>query len=73
MITPNKEHNIQIRALDNNGKFLIRIQKDCSQLEIQTENNNAYIDINYLELKTIRDALTEVLDAFDKADAKPVL
>lgn len=63
-----KQHNIQVKGVDDNGEFLIRIQKDCSQLQMKTEDNDAYIDVNYRELKTIRDAITEVLDEFDKAD-----
>lgn len=63
------EHYIEVRGVDNNGEFSIRIQKDCSQLQMETEDNDAYIDVNYRELKTIRDAITEVLDGFGKADA----
>jgi hypothetical protein len=63
------EHYIQVKGVDKNGEFLIRIQKDCSQMQMETEDNDAYIDVNYLELKTIRDAITEVLDGFGKADA----
>ena len=63
------EHHIEVRGVDNNGEFLIRIQKDCSQLQMETEDNDAYIDVNYRELKTIRDAITVVLDGFGKADA----
>ena len=63
------EHYIEVRGVDNNGEFLIRIQKNCSQLQMETEDNNAYIDVNYRELKTIRDAITEVLEGFGKADA----
>lgn len=63
------EHYIEVNGVDNNGEFKIRIQKDCSQLQMETEDNDAYIDVNYRELKTIRDAITEVLDGFGKADA----
>lgn len=63
------EHYIEVRGVDNNGEFLIRIQKNCSQLQMETEDNNAYIDVNYRELKTIRDAITDVLEGFGKADA----
>ncbi len=58
------EHFIQVSGVDDNGEFLIRIQKDCSQLQMQTFDDNAYINVNYLELKTIRNAITEVLDGF---------
>jgi len=62
------EHYIGINGVDNNGEFRIRVQKDCSQLRMETENNYAYIDVNYRELKAIRDAITEVLNGFGKAD-----
>ena len=67
------EHFIEVQGVDNNGEFLIRILKDCSQLQMGTEDNDAYIDVNYRELKTIRDAITEVLDGFGQADANTVL
>jgi len=60
-----KKHYIQIYGLDNNGEFFIRILRDCSQLQMQTNDNHAYIDINYRELKNIRDTITDVLDGFD--------
>lgn len=63
------EHYTEIKGVDNNGKFLIRIQKDCSRFQIETEDNDTYIDVNFSELKIIRDTITEVLDGFGKADA----
>ena len=59
------KHYIEVRGVDQNGKFLIRIQKDCSQLQMETEGNDAYIDISYRELKTIYDAIAEVLESFN--------
>lgn len=58
---------IEVKSADYNGEFLIRILKDCSQLQMETENSESYIDVNYSELKTIRDAITEVLDGYVKA------
>lgn len=58
------EYYIEVKGFDNYGDFLIRIQKDCTSLQMETGNNNAFIDVNYRELKTIRDAITEVLDEF---------
>lgn len=55
------EHYIEIIGEDDNGKFTIRIQKNSSQLQIETGNSEAFIDINYYELKTIHDAIAEVL------------
>ena len=56
------DHYIQINGSDNQGEFKIRIQKDCSQMQMETEDNDAFIDLNYRELKTIRDCITEVID-----------
>jgi hypothetical protein len=57
-----KEHYIEINGVDINGDFLIRIYKDCSQLQLETEDNKAYINLNYRELNIIRNAITEVLE-----------
>lgn len=62
------KHYTEVRGVDRNGDFLIRIQKDCSQLQLETADDEAYINVNYRELKTIRDAITEVLNDFGKAD-----
>ena len=59
------EHFIEVKGVDNNGEFKLRIQKDCSQMQLETVDNDAYIDINYQELKTIRDVITEVLNGFN--------
>ncbi len=62
------KHSIEVHGIDINGKFLIRIIctiKNHSQVQIETEDDNAYFNVNYQELKTIRDAITEVLDGFD--------
>lgn len=60
------EHYIEVNGVDNNGEFKIRIKKDCSQLRMETEDHDAYIDVNFRELTIIRDAITEVLDVFRK-------
>jgi len=36
---------------------------------MKNEDNYSYIDISFRELKAIRDAITDVLDEFAKADA----
>jgi hypothetical protein len=55
---------IQITSKDRNGIWNIQIQKDCSQIRIGTENDDAtvYIDTDKSELRAIRDCLNEVLD-----------
>lgn len=59
----------EIHGVDRYGKFLIRIQKDCSQMQIETEDNgDSYVDINFRELKIIRDAITDVLNKFENED-----
>lgn len=63
------EYYTQVKGSDINGEFNIEIQNDCSQLRIETGDSEAYIDVNFRELKTIRDSITSVLDAFGKADA----
>ena len=63
------EHYIEVNGIDNNGEFKIRILKDCSQLQMETEDSDGYIDVNYRELRAIRDAITEVLYGFGQADA----
>lgn len=60
------KHYVEIRGVDNKGEFLIRIHKDCSQLQMETNNSHEWIDTNYRGLRTIRDALTEVLQDFAK-------
>lgn len=62
------EHFIKISGSDNNGEFNIEIQNDCSQIRIETDCNDAYIDVNYRELKIIMNTITEVLDKFSKTD-----
>ena len=61
-------HYIEINGNDNNGEFTIRIQKDCSQIQMETEDSDSYIDLNYRELKQIRDSITKVLDGFAQAE-----
>jgi len=67
-ITKTKDY-IDINGVDENGGFRIRILKDCSQLQIENENDYSYVNIDFSELKTIRNVITGVLDKFVK-DAK---
>jgi len=60
------EDYIEFISIDNNGEFRVIILKDCSQLQIETNDGNSYIDISFIELKEIRNCINKVLDAFDK-------
>lgn len=59
------EHYFDVNGVDNNGTFTIRIFKNCSQLQMNTDDSEAYVCLNYSELKTIRDAISEVIDEFE--------
>lgn len=56
------EKNIKIKGFDGNGTFTITILKDCSQFQLTTGVDDAYIETDYRELKKIRDSITKVLD-----------
>lgn len=56
------EHYIQFTSTDNNGVYRISIQKDCSQIRVDTEDGDVYIDTNRKELTAIMDCIKEVLD-----------
>lgn len=53
---------IKIEGSDDNGDFEIQIQNDCSQLRINTEDGNVYIDINKQELIEIRDSINYIIN-----------
>jgi len=55
------EHYIEINGVDNNGDFKIYLLKDCSQLQIETPDSSVCIDVDFKELKIIRDCINEVL------------
>ena len=57
-----KESYVEIKGSDSNGEFKIRIQRDCTQLQLETADDTAYIDICLSELKTIRDTMTKVIN-----------
>lgn len=58
------KHYIEFHSSDNNGEFKIRVQKDCSQLQMETDDGDSYVDVNYGELKAIRDCINEALESF---------
>jgi len=54
-------HFIKLTSEDGNGEFSIEIQKDCSQIRIDLEDDNVYFDTNKKELEIIRDAINDIL------------
>lgn len=58
---------IEINGSDENGEFKIKILNDCSQMQMETEDNESYVNLNYRQLKQIRDSITEVLECFTEA------
>ena len=60
------EHFIEYQSGDNNGEFIIRVQKDCSQLQMETADSDAFVDVNLKELTDIRDCLTEAIEIKSK-------
>jgi len=61
-------HYSEIIGSDNQGKFSIEIQNDCSQIRINSDidgdfTEQVYIDVNVQELTAIRDFITDVLSA----------
>ena len=64
MKTAETKHYISVAGTDENGEFEIQIQNDCSQLRIRADNSDVFIDVDYNELKTIRNAITQVLDGY---------
>ena len=60
------EDYIEFISSDNNGEFKVIILKDCSQLQIETNDGYSYIDISFKELKEIRNCINEALDVFEK-------
>ncbi len=57
------EYFIEFQSADNRGIFRIQIQKNGSQLRIDTEDGDVYFDTNFEELKSIRDCLSEVIES----------
>lgn len=52
-------HYIELRSSDILDDFCIRIQKDCSQLQIESNGDEA--DLNVNQLISIRDCVNEVI------------
>lgn len=57
------DYYIELKGGSDTEPFLIRIQKDCSQISIEKEDGDgAYIDVYKSELKLIRDVINKVLN-----------
>lgn len=59
------DYYIELHGINDDGEYIVRIHKDCSQLQIETGLDNAFIDTNLRQLKSIRDAITEIIDLND--------
>lgn len=59
------QYYIQIKGNVNYAIYSFTVLKDCSQINISSLDRDCYIDINYEELKAIRAAISEVLEAHE--------
>lgn len=59
------DHYTEVKGFDEFGEISFRILNDCSQIQINTAFDDAYINVNHEELMIIRDAITQVLEKFD--------
>jgi len=66
MQVENNDYFTEIGGIDEYGEFKLCIQNDCSQIRLECDNGEAYINVDYAELKTIRDSITQVLDKYAK-------
>lgn len=57
----NKEHYSELKFKDNYGKVIIRIQKDLSQIALDTENGDCYADIDKEVLIELRNLLDKMI------------
>lgn len=57
---------IEIHGVDNSGQFSIRILRDCSQIQLNKEYSDEFVDVDYNELTEIRNVINEVLEGFEK-------
>jgi hypothetical protein len=62
----NKKNQFIFQSKDENGTFELRIHKNCSQLQLETEldelPHETYINIDLTELTAIRDMINKVLE-----------
>lgn len=61
------QHYTHISGTDQNGKFKISVQNDCSQLRVESDFDDFFIDTNYRELKAIHNAIGGVLKDFERS------
>ena len=56
------EHYLEFQTIDDNGAIQVRVQKDCSQIQMETGLDDAFFDTDINELKDLRDMLTKVIE-----------
>lgn len=61
MKTERTNNYVEFQSSDSQGEFYIRIFKDCSQLQLKSGDDDAFIETNKKELTAIRDLINEVL------------
>lgn len=52
---------IEFKSSDENGEFILQIQKDGSQIRLEREDDYAFIDVNLQTIKAIRDIFNEII------------
>ena len=55
------EYYSELKFRDPYGKVTIRVQKDLSQIALETANGDCYADIDRNELEAIRDFINLML------------
>ena len=63
MKTKNTDHYTELIFKDHYGKVIIRIQKDFSQISLDSDNGDAYADTNKEILTELRDVLNKILQS----------
>lgn len=59
----NTEHYSELKFRDPYGKVTIRIQKDLSQITLETANGDCYADTDKKDLEAIRDFINLMLES----------
>ena len=59
------QHYTSLEIYDDNNRYDIQIQNDCSQLRIDPNNGgfDIFINTNKKELTMLRDMLTQVIES----------
>lgn len=61
METKRTQHHIEFRAIEDRGEYLVRVFRNCSQLQIEVDGDGIYIDTDKRELIAIRDSINEAI------------